>query len=162
MFGRRDVGRVEREFLDVIDWELSLRESDIIAQLNLLLATARSTQPHTYHHHRYQSRIGAPARRSPTFDFESDSDWSDSEDGSSTSSESDGSPQTPVHNQGPQFLQGPRGRRVVSPGFVTYDTQPSQKRPRSRNTYPPMPHPSLQLELPDPIDSIAFVPTQMF
>jgi hypothetical protein len=41
-----------------------------------------------------------------------------------------------------------------------YDT--SQKHPRLRISCPPMPHPSLQLELPDPIDSIAFVPTHVF
>ena len=161
VFGKRDVGRVEREFLDVLDWELSLRESDIIAQHNLLAAT-RPTQPHIYHHHRYQPRAGDATRRSPAFDFDVDSDWSDSEDESSSSSESDVPPRTPVHNQGPQILQGPRGRRIVSPSFVMYDTQPRQKRPRPGNTYPPMPHPSLQLELPDPIDSIAFVPTQPF
>ena len=155
MFGKRDVGRVEREFLDVLNWELSLRESEIIAQHNLLLAATRPTRPHAYYHHRYQPRVGDLTRRSPTFDFDDDSDWSDSEDESSSSSESDVPPRTPVHNQ------GHRGRRIVSPGFVIYDTQPSQKRPRSWGTHPPIPHPSLQLELPDPIDSIAFVPTQV-
>jgi hypothetical protein len=30
VFGRRDVGRIEREFLDVLDWELSLTEDDIL------------------------------------------------------------------------------------------------------------------------------------
>lgn len=29
-FGERDVGRIEREFLDVLDWDLSVTESDII------------------------------------------------------------------------------------------------------------------------------------
>jgi len=162
VFGKRDIGRVEREFLDVLDWELSLRESDIIAQFNLLLATTRPTQFHVYHHHRYQPRVGN-TRRSPTFDFDDDSDWSDSDDGSCSSSESDVSPRTPVHHQHPRISQVPRGHRIVSPSFVMYDTKPSQKQPHLRNTYPPMPHrhPSLQLELPDPIDSIAFVPTQV-
>jgi hypothetical protein len=155
VFGKRDIGRVEREFLDVLDWELSLRDSDIITQFNLLLAT-RPTQFHAYHHHRYQPRVGGTTRRSPAFDFDDDSDWSDSEDESSSSSESDVPPRTPVHNQ------GPRVRRIVSPTLVIYDTKPSQKRPRSRNAHLSMPHPSLQLELPDPIDSIAFVPTHVF
>jgi len=159
MFGKRDVGRVEREFLDVIDWDLSLRESDILAQHNLLLATTRPTPPHTYHHHRYQSRVGDPTRRSPTFDFDDDSDWSDSEDESSSSSESDVAPRTPVHGYGPQIAQVPRGRRIVSPNFVMHDTKPGQQRPGSRTTYT---YPSVRLELPDPIDSIAFVPTHVF
>ena len=30
VFGRRDVGRIEREFLDVIDWELSVTEAAIL------------------------------------------------------------------------------------------------------------------------------------
>ncbi|KAF9649704.1 hypothetical protein BDM02DRAFT_3166264 [Thelephora ganbajun] len=161
LFGKRDIGRVEREFLDVLDWELSLQESDIIAQHNLLLATTCPTQPPT-HHHRYQFHAGNATRRSFTFDFDDDSDWSDSEDESSSSSESDVAPRTPVHSDGPQILQGPRERPIVSPNFVMYDTRASQKQPRSRNMYPSMPHPSLQLELPDPIDSIAFVPTHVF
>jgi len=159
VFGKRDIGRVEREFLDVLDWELSLRDSDIIAQHKLLLAT-RPTQFHAYHHHRYQPRVGGTTRRSPTFDFDDDSDWSDSDDESSSSSESDVSPRTPVHHQRPRTSQVPRGHRIVSPSFVMYDTKPSQKQPHSRGKYPSLPHPSLQLELPDPIDSIAFVPTQ--
>jgi len=155
VFGKRDIGRVEREFLDVLDWELSLRESDVIAQHNLLLATTRSTRPHAYHHHRSQPRVDATGL-SPTFDFDDDSDWSDSGDESSSSSESDVAPRTPVHNQGPW------GRRIVSQSSVMHDTKPGRQRPCSRITYPPMPHPSLQLELPDPIDSIAFVPTHVF
>lgn len=157
LFGKGDIGRVEREFVDVLDWDLSLRESDIIAQHNLLTATSRSTQPHTYHHHRYHPRVGHATRRSSTFNLDDDSDWSDSEDESSSSSESDVAPRTPVHGHGPQ---DPRERRIASPSFVMYDT--SQKHPRLRISCPPMPHPSLQLELPDPIDSIAFVPTHVF
>lgn len=162
MFGKRDIGRVEREFLDVLDWDLSLRESDIIAQHNLLLASIRSTPPHPYNHRRHQSHVGGPKRRSLAFDFYDESDWSDSGDESSSSSESDVAPRTPVHGYGPHIIQGPRERRLVSPSFVMYDTKPSQKRPGSRTTYPRPPHPSRQFELPDPIDSIAFVPTHVF
>lgn len=152
------MGRVEREFLDVLNWELSLCESDIIAQHNLLTAT-RPTQPHACYHHRYHLCAGNARRRSTTFDFDDDSDWSDSEDESSSSSESDVAPRTPVHGHGPQ---DPRERRIVSPSFVMYDTKTSQKHPQLRISCPAMPHPSLQLELPDPIDSIAFVPTHTF
>ncbi|KAJ7453095.1 hypothetical protein FB451DRAFT_1373843 [Mycena latifolia] len=31
VFGKRDVGRIEREFLDVLDWELGVSESDLLA-----------------------------------------------------------------------------------------------------------------------------------
>jgi hypothetical protein len=30
IFGRRDIGRIETEFLQVLDWELRLRENDIL------------------------------------------------------------------------------------------------------------------------------------
>ncbi|KAJ7481008.1 hypothetical protein B0H11DRAFT_1648624, partial [Mycena galericulata] len=29
IFGKRDIGRVEREFLDVLDWELRVSEADL-------------------------------------------------------------------------------------------------------------------------------------
>ena len=31
IFGKRDIGRIEREFLAVLDWELKLSESDVLA-----------------------------------------------------------------------------------------------------------------------------------
>ncbi|KAF7337816.1 Cyclin N-terminal domain-containing protein [Mycena venus] len=31
LFGKRDVGRMEREFLDVLDWELGVQEADLLA-----------------------------------------------------------------------------------------------------------------------------------
>ncbi|KAJ7175558.1 hypothetical protein C8R46DRAFT_891190 [Mycena filopes] len=39
IFKRKDVGRMEREFLDVLDWELSVSETDILAHREGLLAT---------------------------------------------------------------------------------------------------------------------------
>lgn len=150
---------MEREFLDVLDWELSLNESDIAAQLNLFFTATRLTQPHAYHPHRYHSLAGNATRRSSTFDLDDDSDWSSSEDESSSSSESDAAPRTPFHGHGPRDL---RERRIVSPSVVMHDTKTSQKHPTLRISCPSMPHPSLQLELPDPIDSIAFVPTHVF
>ena len=38
LFGKRDIGRVEREFLDVLDWELAVSESDILDLHGSLLA----------------------------------------------------------------------------------------------------------------------------
>ncbi|KAJ7154158.1 hypothetical protein C8R46DRAFT_961138 [Mycena filopes] len=40
VFGKRDVGRIEREFLDVLDWELGVSESDILAHHEGLLAAS--------------------------------------------------------------------------------------------------------------------------
>ena len=40
IFGKRDIGRIEREFLAVLDWELSISEADVLAhhaQLSELL-----------------------------------------------------------------------------------------------------------------------------
>lgn len=152
---------MEREFLDVLNWELSLRESDIVAQLNLLITSTPPTQPHAYHHRRHHALTGNATRRSSPFDFfDDDSDWSSSEDESSSSSESDVTPRTPVHAHGPHDL---RERRIAPPSVVIYDTKTSQKHRHLRISCPAsMPHPSLQLELPDPIDSIAFVPTHVF
>ncbi|KAI0309182.1 hypothetical protein OF83DRAFT_1179929 [Amylostereum chailletii] len=31
VFGKRDIGRIEREFLDVLDWDLSITEADVLA-----------------------------------------------------------------------------------------------------------------------------------
>ena len=38
LFGKRDIGRVEREFLDVLDWELAVSESDILDLHDALMA----------------------------------------------------------------------------------------------------------------------------
>ncbi|KAJ7841759.1 hypothetical protein B0H13DRAFT_2239417 [Mycena leptocephala] len=41
VFGKRDVGRIEREFLDVLDWDLSVGESDLLAHHEGLLAASQ-------------------------------------------------------------------------------------------------------------------------
>ncbi|KAJ6531044.1 hypothetical protein B0H19DRAFT_468156 [Mycena capillaripes] len=41
VFGKRDIGRIEREFLDVLDWELGVGEADLIAHHEGLLAASR-------------------------------------------------------------------------------------------------------------------------
>ncbi|KAJ7137964.1 hypothetical protein C8R44DRAFT_606832 [Mycena epipterygia] len=40
VFGKRDVGRIEREFLDVLDWELGVGEADLLAHHAGLMAKA--------------------------------------------------------------------------------------------------------------------------
>ncbi|KAJ7705805.1 hypothetical protein B0H14DRAFT_2547883 [Mycena olivaceomarginata] len=44
VFGKRDVGRIEREFLDVLDWELGIRQGDLLAHHEGLVA-ATSLSP---------------------------------------------------------------------------------------------------------------------
>lgn len=48
-FGMRDIGRMEREFLDVLDYELSVSEADLL-DLHETLVTSRSSQPTTQLH----------------------------------------------------------------------------------------------------------------
>ncbi|KAF7337820.1 Cyclin N-terminal domain-containing protein [Mycena venus] len=40
VFGKRDIGRIEREFLDVLDWELGIGEADLLAHHEGLIAAA--------------------------------------------------------------------------------------------------------------------------
>lgn len=55
VFGKRDVGRIEREFLDVLDFELGVAEDDLLSHHDGLSAVAltshsdrsRFSQPHT-------------------------------------------------------------------------------------------------------------------
>ncbi|KAJ7739555.1 hypothetical protein B0H16DRAFT_62863 [Mycena metata] len=41
VFGKRDVGRIEREFLDVLDWELGVGEGDLLSHHEGLVAASR-------------------------------------------------------------------------------------------------------------------------
>ncbi|KAF7313165.1 Cyclin N-terminal domain-containing protein [Mycena kentingensis (nom. inval.)] len=40
VFGKRDVGRIEREFLEVLDWELAIREADVLAHHQAIIEVA--------------------------------------------------------------------------------------------------------------------------
>ncbi|KAF9246243.1 hypothetical protein BU15DRAFT_85023 [Melanogaster broomeanus] len=63
VFGKRDVGRIEREFLDVLNFELSVTEDDILSHHDSLSAIAlpshssrrqvhyRESHAHTNYHH---------------------------------------------------------------------------------------------------------------
>ncbi|KAK0496812.1 hypothetical protein EDD18DRAFT_1164119 [Armillaria luteobubalina] len=99
VFGKRDIGRIEREFLDVLDFELSVTEADLLSHHAGLSAAvspspspssrhsveqASPRSPHKRHHHR--SSVPALEPSSP-----------ESSDGSS-------SPQTPstLHESSPE------------------------------------------------------------
>ncbi|KAH7914035.1 hypothetical protein BJ138DRAFT_1123905 [Hygrophoropsis aurantiaca] len=57
VFGKRDVGRIEREFLDVLDFQLSVSEDDILSHHDSLSAVAlpshkyRRSSPNRRHSH---------------------------------------------------------------------------------------------------------------
>jgi len=44
VFGKRDIGRIEREFLDVLDFELSITEDDIMAHHDSIMAVVLPTR----------------------------------------------------------------------------------------------------------------------
>jgi hypothetical protein len=102
VFGKRDIGRIEREFLDVLDWELCITESDILEHYDSIMALYHAIpRRRTFVHS--SSRVPKPARRSPIVqpelwsDTDCDSD-SDSDDSSSRStSPSITTPPTPSH-----------------------------------------------------------------
>ncbi|KAF7291390.1 Cyclin N-terminal domain-containing protein [Mycena indigotica] len=62
VFGRRDVGRIEREFLEVLDWELAINEADLLAHHPALMAVAfPSTLPPTSFVRTHTRHASSPA-----------------------------------------------------------------------------------------------------
>ncbi|KAM5536493.1 hypothetical protein V8D89_009770 [Ganoderma adspersum] len=64
VFGKRDIGRIEREFLDVLDFELSVSEADLLAHHDALLARsaphhAQTRVPHQRHTRRASSPLNS-------------------------------------------------------------------------------------------------------
>ena len=80
IFGKRDVGRIEREFLDVLDWDLTVSESEIADLYPTIIAL----------YPRVQYTTPSRPARCPTFTLDPNS--SDSDDSSSSASSS---PRTP-------------------------------------------------------------------
>jgi len=86
VFGKRDVGRIEREFLDVLNFELGVTEEDILAHFEGIMAIAEYVDrksvapvPHTRRHTRSVAPALVPSSPSSP----------------SSSSSSSTSPQTP-------------------------------------------------------------------
>ena len=96
VFGKRDVGRIERELLDVLDFELGVSEADLLAHHDPLAAVAlgreQATLAHT-HVRRHHRSTHTPDSLSPP----SLSPASSTRSGSSASSTTF-SPQTPAHH----------------------------------------------------------------
>jgi Cyclin, N-terminal domain len=85
VWGKRDVGRVEREMLDVLDWDLAVSESDILAYHESItdpLLTRRQ------HHHSYRlsqsDDSSSPTTQQPDVQEEDEDDdnltWTSDED----------------------------------------------------------------------------------
>ena len=49
VFGKRDVGRIEREFLDVLDFELSISENDIMGHHDAIISLVHPPRPHSHY-----------------------------------------------------------------------------------------------------------------
>lgn len=92
VFGKRDVGRIEREFLDVLDYELTLHESDLLSHHDAIMSFVYPSRfAHRTHHtasapasprnHRRSHLALAPTASLP-------SRWSDSSDSDSDHSTS--------------------------------------------------------------------------
>ena len=83
VFGRRDVGRIEREFLDVIDWELSVTEADILEHFDHISAFPSKSK-----------RIPVPALPSEDVDMDTCT-WETPDDSPPSSASPTPPPQTP-------------------------------------------------------------------
>ncbi|KAI0374601.1 hypothetical protein BV20DRAFT_1010067 [Pilatotrama ljubarskyi] len=91
VFGKRDIGRIEREFLDVLDFELGVSEADLLAHHDALLALSHAPRlPTTRAAHHHHTR-----RRSSPLGSRWSSDSSDMDVDSESSFESVSLPRTP-------------------------------------------------------------------
>ncbi|KAN0123972.1 hypothetical protein V8E52_002462 [Russula decolorans] len=49
VFGKRDIGRIEREFLDVLDFELSISENDIMGHHDAIISLVHPPRAHSHY-----------------------------------------------------------------------------------------------------------------
>ena len=49
VFGKRDIGRIEREFLDVLDFELSITENDIMVYHDAIISLVHPPRTHSHY-----------------------------------------------------------------------------------------------------------------
>ncbi|KII88189.1 hypothetical protein PLICRDRAFT_41329 [Plicaturopsis crispa FD-325 SS-3] len=59
VFGKRDVGRIEREFLDVLDFELGITEADVLSHHDSLSALTMHAHAHRRSHHHHHHHVAA-------------------------------------------------------------------------------------------------------
>ena len=98
VFGKRDIGRIEREFLDVLDWELAVSESDILDLHDSLIAL--------YPHRRFAR---APKRLIPS--VRTIFSWSDNESENSSPATSP-APSTPSTSSPPRYTDPKKTKSI--------------------------------------------------
>jgi len=113
VFGKRDVGRIEREFLDVLDWELGFSEADILSHhAGISAVVAPSPSPSRRHHRPSQRSSPLPRHDSPPSCPELEPSSPISSDGSS-------SPQTPsTLNNSPEYFPSKNSESVPSKSSI--------------------------------------------
>ncbi|KAJ7772867.1 hypothetical protein DFH07DRAFT_733522 [Mycena maculata] len=96
IFGKGDVGRMEREFLDVLDWELAVGEAELLAHHEALMSLESSSR----HRHPAKAAVMEPRPRAHT--HHRHSNVPELEPSSPQSSFGSMSPRTPVsHSMDP-------------------------------------------------------------
>ncbi|KAI0636492.1 hypothetical protein C8Q77DRAFT_1070909 [Trametes polyzona] len=90
VFGKRDIGRIEREFLDVLDFELGVSEADLLAHHDALLELSHAPRLPARPAHQHHAR-----RRSSPMGSRWSTDSSDMDVDSESSFESVSLPRTP-------------------------------------------------------------------
>ncbi|KAF9008541.1 hypothetical protein BDZ89DRAFT_1168222 [Hymenopellis radicata] len=107
VFGKRDIGRVEREFLDVLDFELHVSEADLLMHHHLLThgrSHSRSPSPPSRNvRPRHHTRNAPAASSVPALEPSSPS--------SSDDAPSPKTPSTPELEYIPQTGKAPKSRR---------------------------------------------------
>ncbi|KAG6888146.1 hypothetical protein C0995_010315 [Termitomyces sp. Mi166 len=106
VFGKRDVGRIEREFLDVLDFQLGITEDDLLSHHDGLSVVALSSHPHRasrtfVHPHARRSHV-QHAQPVPELDPSSPESSSPGSDSPRTPSTLASSPAYPPMHKGAQ------------------------------------------------------------
>lgn len=113
-FGKRDIGRIEREFIDVLDWDLGVSEADLLVVRDALLHLLPVKHTATIIVH--SETVGVSPPSSPA---SSESDSSDSSHWSDDESDSD-SHSTPATSPGPLTPS-----HAISPPARSHSTKPT-------------------------------------
>ncbi|KAF5313554.1 hypothetical protein D9758_019117 [Tetrapyrgos nigripes] len=126
VFGKRDVGRIEREFLDVLDWELSVSEQDLLVHhADISAIIFAHTQRHTH---------SSPASSPSASPASSTSSSSPSSLSSSASSSSRHHPYSPYRTRNHHRSSAPVPDLVSSP--MSSDGSSSPQTPSTLESSP--------------------------
>jgi len=116
VFGKRDVGRIEREYLDVLDFELGITEADLLSHHQGLLNAVRPTAPsYRSHHLPFSHPHPASNRTAMSSPASSAPELSPSSDESSSGS---ASPRTPSSlDSSPSYTHGKHHQPQNAPTY---------------------------------------------